>query len=137
VPASLWREVALARVLLAAGDTIEAEATLRPLSPATPRQSVVVGMLLALSLADRLPDEAHEQTVTALRTAAAVGMHHSVITTGTGVAELIDKASWAFPPAWTERARAALAVGAKGPVEGRVRGLVEQPTARERASPVA
>jgi LuxR family maltose regulon positive regulatory protein len=132
MPDGLWKQVALANSLLAIGAPIEAEEALRGLSPVTPRQRVVVGMLRALSLAGRSPDVANDHAVDALQTAAAVGMHHTVITVGAGVGDLIERASWAVPATWIERARTVLANSAPGPTLGRITGVVEQPTSRER-----
>ena len=58
MPDGLWREVALARALLAGGEAGARRAALRALAPTTPRQHVVVEMLRALAVARPRPDAA-------------------------------------------------------------------------------
>ena len=55
-----------------------------------------------------------------------------MLTAAPGVADLIEKASWAAPATWVEHARSAVAARALAPTVGRIDRLVEQPTARER-----
>jgi LuxR family maltose regulon positive regulatory protein len=132
MPPGLWRDVALARVLLADGATSEAATILRPLEPTSPRQFVVVGMLRALSIVDQEPEMARDHAAAALQTAAAVGLHHTVIAAGPGVTDLIESATWALPTAWVERTHGVIAAAAGRSPGGRLPGLVEQLTSRER-----
>ena len=131
MPDGVWRDVAVARTLLAEGRSVEADDVLRPLSPVTPRQQVVVGLLGALASVDRSPAAARQHTVAAVERASAVGMYRTVVTAGPGVAALIETARWAAPAAWSERVATALALGSNPP-RGPISRLVEQPTTRER-----
>lgn len=77
MPPGFWREVALARALLADGALAEAGETLRPLAPVTQRQRVDI--LAALALADRDAGAAVDLTAAALRGAAEAGLYQAVL----------------------------------------------------------
>jgi ATP/maltotriose-dependent transcriptional regulator MalT len=93
MPPGLWRDVARAASCSPTAPGRDAEATLRALVPASPRRVVVVRMLSALSVAHRDPEVARDHAVDALQTAAAVGLHQTVIAAGPGVTDLIESAA--------------------------------------------
>jgi MalT-like TPR region len=134
MPAGTWRELALARLLLAEGETEAVVAVLGPLAATSPRQSVELGLLRALSRRDDQPDTASELVAAALQTATSEGMLNTVIGAGPGIADLIEKCSWVVPDTWLADARLMMARGPAGPAVGRVARLIEQPTERERAA---
>jgi LuxR family maltose regulon positive regulatory protein len=61
------------------------------------------------------------------------GMLQTVVGVGHGVADLVESASWVVPDDWMQAIRRRLARGRNGVITGRVPGLYEQPTERERA----
>ena len=69
MPPGLWRDVAIAKCLLAAGDTVAAGAILAPVSTSTACEHVVVEVLRALSMVDADPGPAHETAAEALHVA--------------------------------------------------------------------
>ncbi|MET0324465.1 MAG: LuxR C-terminal-related transcriptional regulator [Ilumatobacteraceae bacterium] len=134
MPPGLWRDVTTAQCHIVDGDGDAAEALLGPLSPGTPRQTVVVELLRALALADGDRGAARAHTIAALTVAADVGMDRTVFRVGPGVVDLIDDVGPDVPGVWVERAddgRVRAATTSTSTVGSRSR-LVEQPTDRER-----
>ena len=84
MPSGVWRDAACARVFLADGAAVEAEGLLRAVSPTTPRQQVVVGVLRALALVDRDPQAADDEIASAVQTAADHGLLNTVIASRPG-----------------------------------------------------
>ncbi|HEY5874890.1 MAG TPA: LuxR C-terminal-related transcriptional regulator [Ilumatobacteraceae bacterium] len=129
----LWRDATLAKVLLADGASEQAAEILDSLSPTSPRQRVTVGLMHAIALADHDQASSLAMAAAALTIASNEGMLQTVVGVGHGVADLVESASWVVPDDWMQAIRRRLAKGRNGVVTGRVSGLYEQPTERERA----
>ena len=116
MPDGVWRDVTVARTLLAEGRSVEADDVLRHAARrAAPTGRRRAGLLGALASVDRSPAAARQHTAAAVERASAVGMYRTVATAGPGVAALIETARWATPAAWSEHVATALALGSNPP----------------------
>jgi LuxR family transcriptional regulator, maltose regulon positive regulatory protein len=126
---SFWSGVSNARVHLAAGDPLEALATLDGVVPRCVRHGVVVALLRARAVAD--PDESAKYTIAAVDLATVNGLLQTVASEGAEAVELVERSAWRVPPQWLDRLRRTAADGVCRSQGGRAE-LVEPLTQRER-----
>ena len=113
-----WRDATLAKVHLADGEPEQAAGLLEALSPTSPRQQVIVGLMHAAALADHDQTSSLDKAAAALKTASTEGMLQTVVGVGHGVADLVESASWAAPDDWMYEIRRRLAKGHTGAITG-------------------
>jgi LuxR family transcriptional regulator, maltose regulon positive regulatory protein len=124
-----WSGVSNARVHLAAGDRLDALATLDGVVPRCVRHGVVVALLRARAVAD--PDESAKYTIAAVDVATVNGLLQTVASEGAEAVELVERSAWRVPPQWLDRLRRTAADGVCRSQGGRAE-LVEPLTQRER-----
>jgi LuxR family transcriptional regulator, maltose regulon positive regulatory protein len=126
---SFWSGVSNARVHLAAGDPLEALATLDGVVPRCVRHGVVVALLRARAVADT--DESAKYTIAAVDLATVNGLLQTVASEGAEAVELVERSAWRVPPQWLDRLRRTAADGVCRS-QGNRAELVEPLTQRER-----